>query len=385
MAAAIHNFFIEQGSSFEIIFEYLDENGLPTPISPNDCVRLRIKDNLNVYRAWRNAKLSASSASLLTSSNESSLANNQIKWTIPSTITKDFIFDTASYSLELVKNNIPSQTTKLATGQISMIRDIFSTECQDLGADFPICKDCGQITATDSEGVAVVTTPPTDPITDPTVTPTPSPSFGSIIPTPAPSSALVEEDLCDVLCRGLDIFAQLYPGQSLDIEDATINQGQIIPSLAFSTITIDNTEIPNNIELFIDTLKHPNPSDLIFILEPPLGRNPVLLSHRNKINNYNPNIGKTFAFSNKALPNRYLFNIANNDPYVNILIPSVNPAFPFPYSSWTFQYNFDHLLDGDPINGEWKLHIIDDDPGDFGTIKGWNMIVTYNPPPYIEE
>lgn len=389
MAAAIHNFFIEQGSSFEIIFEYLDENGLPSPIASTDCVRLKVKDNLNNYRVWKNAKLEQNTASLLIRSDDplSGLLDNQIKWTISSVATKTYIFDNAVYSLELVKNKLESQVTKLAVGQISIIKDIFSTECED--SDFkdisPSCKACSFILPEDSLGKQVVLsgTTVTPSPGDPTITPTPSPSVGAILPTPTPAIGAQQEDLCDILCRGLDIFAQLYPGSGIMIQDASNIGGVNTPAVSSGTIPISNTGIAVNIELYINSLIHNNPSDLSMFLQPPSGDN-ILLSYRNKINSQQP--GTTFAFSNKAQPNIYLYNKLNNDIHVNILQNEIE-TLPEPYGDLTYRYDFNQLINAGPgaLSGNWNLFVVDHDVGLSGVINGWNLIITYNPPTYTEE
>ena len=387
MAAAIHNFFIEQGSNFELIFEYLDNNSNPIVINNNDCIRLKFKDNNDRYRAWKND--STSNGSLLTRNQDPTLTVNQIKFFLPSTVTKTFLFDTAVYALDLVINGEESKTVKLAVGQISIIKDIFLTECGDgtVGDGFKTCKDCTAIVPADSESVLTDVLPPTpSPNANQLVTPTPSPSFGSTpTPTPTPSKpAVIEEDLCDYLCRGLDIYAQLYSGSACYINDATINSGINIPSVTSGSLIVPHTGVAKNIELYIDNLVHDNPSDLTMFLDPPSG-DPILLSYRNKIANYNKQSGTKFAFSNKASAGTYLNNrSSNSDLYVNILQNSTI-AMPSPYNT-TYKYSFDHLLDGGAgsVSGLWNLYILDHDTYGSGYIGGWNLIITYEPPLYNE-
>jgi subtilisin-like proprotein convertase family protein len=161
-----------------------------------------------------------------------------------------------------------------------------------------------------------------------------------------------------------------------------MNNGSGIAQNSNNTITVLNTGVATNIELYIDSLTHENPSDLTLFLTPPTGT-PILLSHRNKINNYSPISGVSFSFSNKALPGTYLYNKSNsNDLHVNILKNSgVTP--PSPYNS-TYAYNFDHLFNSS-VSGNWTLNVLDNDPGATGYIKGWNLVITYLPPEtYIE-
>lgn len=387
MAAAIHNFFIEQGSNFEIIFEYLDNNGNPININNNDCIRLRFKDNNGRYRAWKDNTISG--GSLLSRKQDATLAANQIKFVLPATATKDFIFDTAVYALDLVVNSDENKTLKLAVGQISIIKDLFLTECGDgtVNSDFKTCKECVTIVPADSESSPTNATPPAPSGPDPsTLTQTPSASFGTT-PTPTPTSSkapVVEEDLCDYLCRGLDIYSQLYNGSAFYIKDAMLVSGINAPSATSGSLIVANTGVAKNIELYIDNLVHDNPSDLTMFLNPPSG-DPILLSYRNKINNYVNQSGIKFAFSNKAIPGVYLNNKSNsNDLYVNILQNSgVN--LPAPYNT-TYKYSFDHLFDGGPgsVSGSWDLYILDHDVQGSGYIGGWNLIITYAPTLYNE-
>lgn len=378
MASAIHNFFIEQGSNFEITFEYLDENGLPITIEPDDCVRLKVKTNTNEYAAWKNG-LASNNSSLHTIHSDSSLSSNQIRWTLPSSLTKLYNFDTASYALDLVLGGSPeTNAIKLATGQIGLIKDLFLTECLDNNT-LETCKDCVSISASSStfnpDPLAITPTPtPSSAFFDPTITPTPTPTIGGGGGnTVQPQS----ENLCDYLCRGLDIFGQLYSGTGLlNINDAIVTNGSGIVQNSYSSINIANTGIAANIEVSIEGLYHQNPSDLTLFLTPPTG-NKVLLSHRNKIKDYSVSSGLNFSFSNKALPGIYLYNKpSNNDIYVNILENSgIN--LPSPYNS-TYKYSFDHLLNTS-VSGNWTLNILDNDPGGTGYIKNWNIIVTYKP------
>jgi subtilisin-like proprotein convertase family protein len=166
--------------------------------------------------------------------------------------------------------------------------------------------------------------------------------------------------------------------------DASLISGINTASISSGIVNISNTGIAKNIELYIDNLVHDNPSDLSMILTPPSGDS-ILLSYRNKINNYSKNNGIKFAFSNKALPGTYLNNKSNSsDLYVNIL-PNTGVCLPSPYNV-NYKYSFDHLFDAGAgaISGDWGLYFIDHDVGGSGYIGGWNIVVTYEPPPYNE-
>lgn len=382
MAAAVHNFFIEQGSDFEIIFEYFDENGLPITINSDWCIRLKLKDSNNTYYTWKDG-IASNNSSLLTRDNDASLSTNQIKWYLPASVTREYSFDTASYALDMVTDPNEQEIIKLAVGQIGLIKDLFLTEC--LQNDSLItCKNCLTISANDAVGqVDPLQTPtptptPQNVVVDPTITPTPTPTRGGSGGGVTP----IEDNLCDYLCRGLDIFSELYSGTGvIPIQDAVVSNSYSIPQLSSSIISIANTGVAVNIEVYIDSLSHQNPSDLTLYLTPPSGDS-VLLSHRQKIKDYNPVTGLSFAYSTKALPGMYLYNkFNNNDLYVNILNSS-GTLPPSPYIG-PYAYSFDHLINN-RVTGDWTLNVLDNDPGGTGTIKNWNLIVTYEPIEYIE-
>ena len=350
MAAAVYNFFIEQGSAFQITFEYLNNDNSPVDLT-NYCVRLRMKDNNNIVRLYT-SNPGCINYTLLKSSSGS------IVWTLTSSATKDFAFDFANYDLDLIESS-STDSLRISTGRIEVIKNNFP-ECIT-GNDSRICSSCESITCEDSSGFSLFPTTPTPTEGGSGVSPTPTPTIGN-------PCDIVQEDLCGYLCQNIDMFGKLYSGSGLTISDNSIVSG---------IITVPDTGVITNVELGIDSLKHTSHQDISIILVPPSG-NKILLSSHNKIKNYNTTNGTSFAFSNRALPGTYLNN-RSSDFYVNIL----DKTNIYKFSNDTLTTNLTGLV-GHSCSGDWTLVIRDDDIGGSGSISGWNLVLTYEPPPYSE-
>lgn len=356
MSAAIHNFFIEQGSAFQITFEYLNNDNTAVDLT-NYCIRLRMKDNTNTVRLYT-SNVGCNAYSLVKSS------SGAITWSLSSASTKNFVFDFANYDLDITDSRT-EETSRIATGRIEVIKTNFS-ECIT-GNDNKVCSPCEVISCSDSDGFPLF----------PIETPTPTGDGTGTGPTPTPTAAnpcdIMQEDLCDYLCQNIDMFGKLYSGDSLTISDNSIVSG---------TISVPDTGVITNIELGINNLRHTSHQDISMILVPPSG-NKILLSSHNKIRNYNSTNGSSFAFSNRALPGTYLNN-RSSDFYVNILDKTNIYKFSSDLvNEDTLTANLTELV-GHSCSGDWTLIVRDDDIGGSGSISGWNLVLTYEPPPYSE-
>ena len=342
MPAAIHNFFIEQGSNFDITFQYVNSNGAVD--LTNYCALLRWRTNAGVVYAF-SSKASSSDYSLTTDS------SGNIVFSLPYTTTRNFKFDNAVYDLyvSLSSPGVDGQQYRLSTGSIRIISTNFP-ECPDTNLAY--CNACEAIS--------------TNPVQNepPSITPTTTSSGLPVSPTPTP---IPETDLCAIICGDLDLYAVVYSGTPLSITDNGICSG---------TINVEDNRIIQNLELSIQGLRHSNPQDLSFILQPPTG-NKILLSSHNKISNYVS--GFTYIYSNKATSGIYINN-ANNNSYVNIL----DKTSIYNYNDETLIGNISHLYGTIP-SGDWTLIIKDDDIGTSGSIDRWGLILTYFPPDADEE
>ena len=329
MAAAEHNFYIEQGSDFDIIFQYLDENSIP----------VNLKNGYSAVLAYQPIN---SSLSTRYSSNGNSLtlsSNGEIKWSIKSAQTNLMTWSSAVYDL-YISNISTSKQLRLSTGTITIIKPNLPLEDIIYSDSTP-----SYFTNTDN-----VNNPP----------PTPSESGTNI-----GGASDTEDDLCQLICNNLDLYATVYNGSKMIIPDN---------SQISDTIVVSSSGKLTGLDVFIDGLKHQNPQDLSMILTPPSGSG-ILLSSHNKINNYTSYTGGiNFIFSNKAANGIYLNNISNNNQYINILDKRAN----YPSGAY-LQSGFNHLI-GYQSSGNWTLKILDDDISGTGLISGWGIILHNEPP-----
>lgn len=330
MPAATYNFAIEQGSDFEVSFQYNDISGNGVDLT-DKCVLLRWTQNDQNGKAFSSQANSSldplNGGYTLIGNNEGRIILN-----ISSEKTKTYLFDTAIYDLDIIEiiNNV-SKNTRLATGAITILKRNFDvvTDCTTFGPDPDIIS----------------------------VTPTPT---GSVSPTPTPTTQPV--DLClPEDCMELDIYSVVYTGSGINIAD---NTGST------STITTDDNRNISNIELAINGLRHSSPQDLSLIFGPPSGDKILLCSH-NKISQYTN--GFSFMFSNKATSGTYLNTINNGD-----VCRIQNKTDIYQYNNENLLYSFDHLINTS-VTGIWTLIVNDDDIGVSGSIDSWKLIITYDP------
>jgi subtilisin-like proprotein convertase family protein len=248
MPAANHNFTIEQGSAFEIVFEFIDSNNSPVNLT-NWCSILQWKDNADNTQIF-NTNYEGNDYRMFVSN------TGKITLQIPARITKDYNFTTATYDLDLQEpneqyTNSGLKTYRLSTGTITILKrntPSLTADCASANIDFDL-------------------------------------------------------ESCNAGCDNLDPYAVIYNGGSVSINDLLTNT---------SSMTISDSRTIENIDVVIQGLNHPSPQDLIFILEPPTGQNryPVILSMNSKILNYKP--GFSFVFSERAPVGSSLYSVMNN-------------------------------------------------------------------------
>lgn len=338
MPAASYNFQIEQGSEFNIVFQYLDTNNNPVNLT-DKCVVLRwITNNNNIFTfsSATTASLDNISGYSLTGDN-----NGTITFQISAQKTKNYNFSTAVYDLDIVETiGSNSKNTRLVTGSIGIVPRNFS-----------VIENCSLINADP-------TIPSLGDQPEPTTTVVVTPTNGGAEVTPTPPIGPI--DLClPEDCLSLDIFSRVYTGSGIVINDYQNNSG---------SITISNTGIIENVELAINGLRHTHPQDLTFILTPPSGSG-ILISANSKIPNYSS--GFSFMFSNRAANGSYLHNIANGG-LCNIL----DKTSTYYFEDTKLTTGFDHLFNS-AITGVWTLNVNDNDIGASGSIDSWKIILTY--------
>lgn len=231
MAAVSFNTTIEQGSLYEIVFRYTDNNGLPIDVS-NYCVVMQWITNTNDVYVFSNRYDGLDY-------NLQSGTDGTITLRIPSRITNTYTFDSAIYDLDIQEPNesYPGSgltTYRLATGSVFISKratNALQTDCANLSSGFNL------------------------------------------------------QENCDIECGKLDAYSITYNGSGLSITDNSEILGSIMTS---------DSRVIENIELVINGLRHNSPQDLIFILSPPNG-DKVLLSANAKISNYRPGFSFMFS------------------------------------------------------------------------------------------
>lgn len=331
MPAVIFDFPLEQGSDFNITFQYNDINGRGIDLS-NKCIVLRFTQSDGGGKIFS----SATAASLENSDSGYQLIANSagsINLQISSQKTKFYSFATAIYDLDIVETiGTQNKNTRLSTGKITIISRNFDviTDCSTLSIDPDIPAPTPIVTVTDTS------------------------------PTPTPT--IVPYDLClPDDCIDLDIYSVVYSGSGIGILDITNNSGSV------STSDIRNIE---NIEIAINGLRHASPQDLTMIMVPPSG-NKVLLSANSKISNYQN--GFSFMFSNKAVGGSYINSVMNGG-----MCEILDKTSIVNFNDEILESGFSNLFNS-PVTGEWTLLINDNDIGTSGSIDSWKLIITYKP------
>jgi subtilisin-like proprotein convertase family protein len=328
MPAVNYNFIIEQGSDFEINFQYNDENGTGVDLSDinTTCCVLQMIPNSSVSPA------TTSFSTKIQAPNYSFIASDKglITLKLDNSLTKLYSFDNAVYDLDVIQG---TKVIRLVSGSVTILKR---------QTPFPNCEgqQQGGGTGGGTEGDNTGGGTPT-----PTVTPLPD-----------------VEDLClKTDCLDVDIYSKVYEGSSLQIPDLSAITG---------SVTATDTRQIENVELVINNLNHSSPQDLQLLLAPPSG-NKILLAGNHKISNNSNNF--SFMFSNKALPTSYLHNVSNGN-----LCNIYDKTSSIKYSNETLAYGFDHLF-GHSLTGVWNLIVKDTDPTISGSIAGWKLVLTYKP------
>lgn len=338
MPAVNYNFIIEQGSDFELSFQYNNEQNNPIDLS-NKCVVIQWKVLDRIYQFSTGANSLPSNGWTMTANNQGTI---QLK--LSAKFTKDFNFDSAVYDLDIRETGSDIlQNIRLCTGIITIVK-----------RNIPLSSECSNVLAGYVDNLSASPTPNTG------NTGTPAP-----VPTPTITSTSSEpfEDLClPENCLNLDVYSVIYSGTSLAIPDLSTVSGTVITT---------DTRFIENIELSINKLNHQSPSDLMLLLSPPSG-NKILLSANNKIPAYSGG-NFSFMFSNRAFPDKYLYNINNNGICnINNKTNIVN------YNNESLLYSFNHLF-GASVTGNWTLIAKDTDTIGSGIIDSWKLIITYIP------
>jgi subtilisin-like proprotein convertase family protein len=336
MPAINYNFIIEQGSDFEINFQYNDQNGTGIDLT-NKCAVLQMRPSQSsTYYTF-------SSRSPATYANDdwAMVANDKglINLKISAAITQTFSFDSAIYDLDILsETGDHTKNVRLTTGTVTIQKRNISL----LNAFPTNISPSGTITTTNGSSGT-------------TTTPTTSGSTSTSTP-PDPIDFCLPTD-----CLNVDIYSVIYNGSGININELSSSSG---------SVNVNDNRIIENVELVINRLQHPSPQDLQLLLAPPSG-NKILLAANQKIPNSTGVF--SFMFSNKAAPTSYLHNISDGG-----LCNIYNKTNIVNYSNETLLSGFSHLF-GSSQTGLWNLYIKDTDPLSSGLIGSWKLVVTYLP------
>lgn len=321
MVAVNYNFILEQGSDFEINFQYNDENGSGVDLSNVDstcCVLQMIPDSAVSGITSFSSKIQDSNFSL--SSSDQGLISLKLK----NSLTKLYTFNSAVYDLDIIQG---ATIIRLVSGTITIAKR---------QTPFPNCL----LSLTNSD-TADSNGQPQNPSQD-------------------------NEDLClQTDCLDVDIYSIVYNGLPLVISDLSTVSGYVSTS---------DTRLLENVELVINNLNHNSPQDLQILLSPPSG-NKILLDGNSKIPENSGNF--SFMFSNRAPQETYLHNVKNGN-----LCNIYDKTNIINYSNENLLSNFEHLF-GHSITGVWNLIIKDTDPVSSGSISGWKLVLTYESEPSV--
>jgi subtilisin-like proprotein convertase family protein len=330
MPAINYNFVIEQGSEFNLQFQYNDIANNPVDLSSGYCVVLQmVPASLPISSG---IIFSSKTGAVYSVDGWELTANNQglINFKLGSTYTQNLNFNNAVYDLDILPiNDSTNKNLRLSFGNVTIQKRQTVYPISGLSNEFS--DNFFNTTGSSSDNYDLLPIPPNG-------------------------------DLCSPIdCLNLDIYSTIYPGSGLSISDASLISG---------IINTTDTRLIENVELIISNLNHTNPQDLQLLLAPPSG-DKILLCANQKINNYTNNFN--FMFSNKAPALSYLHNI-NNGGMCSIY----DKTNIVKYSSENLLSSFSHLF-GHSLTGNWTLIARDTDPIGSGYIDGWKLIITYVP------
>lgn len=348
MPAINYNFIVEQGSEFELNFQYNDKNGKGVSLVDPACVIMQyITSNppkTGVFSSRDNSSLYSLVAT----------TSGLVTLKLTSDITTSL--NDAIYDLDLL--NLPEGNPKnlrLATGNITVQKRNTSVPTCSLTqssisnnivvVDLNTLKtQSSSLSSSEKQSLLDYLT---NQISAPSVTPTPTGS---------------QEDFClETDCLNIDIYSKVFYGSGLNINDMSLSSG---------SINVSSTGLIENVELVIDKLSHTNPQDLQLMLAPPSGSK-ILLSANHKLSTSSAN-NFSFMFSNRANPTKYLHNVPNGG-----LCNIYNKTSYVKYNNETLLSSFGHLFNNNVPTGLWTLYARDTDPVSSGTINGWKLIITY--------
>lgn len=325
MPAARFNFQIEQGSDFQIVFRYLDENSNPVNLT-NMYILLRFQDNVGTEYTFDNA----------TQTNNYSLVGTEdgfVTLDIPARITDTYTFTTAQYELDIQEPNevfigAGTKSNRILFGNITVLQRLL----------------------------------------DP-----PSRSDLTIFPS--------DKKLCPPVMLS---DAIIYNGGSLVIADDSVVSNTIsitdnrnIKNIEVGINGINHTNI-QDLNIF---LKHSSMSDAILLIGSQKFGNYVpgfsfIISDR-----------ASSSTSSYTVTDGGMFKPSDKTNYIRFRIPILgtsgsgsgsgsNQEVIVGYQDQNLVYSFDSLI-GNTASGDWTLYVCDHDANAIGFVYEWKLYITY--------
>ena len=231
MPAINYNFVIEQGSEFNLQFQYNDANNNPVDLSSGYCAVMQIlPENLPV----NSGIYFSSSANAVYSIDDWQLTVDNlgvIDFKLGSKYTNTLTYDSALYDLDLIYAADTNKNLRLSFGVITIEKR------QTLYPECSVTSNTNNNTGNNNNNTGNTNT-----------------TIGDYDLLPVP----INGDFCSpIACLGADLYSTVYSGSGLSISDNASISGYVDTS---------DSRIIENIELSITNLNHTNPQDLQFLL-----------------------------------------------------------------------------------------------------------------------
>lgn len=331
MPAASFDFSIEQGSDFQVVFRYLDENQNSVNLK-NMYVLLRMQDDTGVQHVFDN----------ITKTDQYSFVATEdgfITLDIPAKVTDNYTFATAQYELDIQEPNevfvgAGTKSNRILFGNVSVIARLLDPPTRSNLTVFP-----------------------------------------------------ADQDLCPPVMLS---DAIVYTGGSLTVVDDSVVSNTIsisdtrnIKNIEIGLVGINHTNI-QDLNIF---LKYPGSEQYSILLvgsQKFLNYSPgfsFILSDRAPENTSTHNV-----------QNGGMCRTTDKTNYIRFRIPVLGDASGFAsgsgsgsgvdeqiiigYDNQIPLHSFDSII-GSPANGDWTLYVCDHDKNAIGFLHSWRLYITY--------
>lgn len=338
MPAASYNFSIEQGSDFQVVFQYIDENNKFVNLT-NYYIVLKFITNNNIIYTFDN----------MSQSIDYKLVGNtlgKITLDIPARITNTYTFTSAVYDLDIQEPNeqYPGsgyRKYRLSQGSISIVKRNIPTTITDI---------------------------------------------------PLPIDRANALDACEINCSPFE--STIYTGSGISIidNDTSLSSIFISDNRSINTIELAINGLSHSSPQDINAFLAPPSGDKILLFSNQKMSNytpgfSFLLSEKAlpESSLYTVKNGGSCRITNKTNSTRFNNSIPsivcdnNGCNVVNIPYNVVSSGIEFgALNNENLLSSFVGLSGYVPSSGNWTLYLQDNDIGSSGVIDSWKLIITYN-------